>query len=110
VILLLHEPATQKQIAEMLETLNSYVKLAVDIERELVAGGGELHADCEQALLADGSYQEDIWGADWDPVGEIRFGSLINIRPRQGNRGLEIQSPEIRGRVEHIVRRIFEGK
>ncbi len=107
-ILLLHEPATQKQITHMLETLDSYIKLAVDVERELVAGGGELHADCEQALLEDGSLQEDVWGADWDPVGEVRFGSLINIRPRQGNRGLEIQSPEIRNRVERVVRRIFE--
>jgi len=109
VMLLLHEPATHKQIADMLETLSSYVKLAVDIERELVAGGGELHVDCEQALLEDGSLQEDIWGADWDPIGEVRFESLINIRPRQRNRTLEIQSPEIRRRVERIVRRVFQG-
>ena len=108
-MLLLHEPATHKQIADMLETLSSYVKLAVDIERELVAGGGELHVDCEQALLEDGSLQEDIWGADWDPIGEVRFESLINIRPRQRNRTLEIQSPEIRRRVERIVRRVFQG-
>jgi hypothetical protein len=93
----------------MLEVLGTYIKLAVDIEREIVAGGGELHADCEQALLEDGSVQENVWGADWDPIGEVRFGSLINIRPRQENRSLEIQSPEVRRRVEHIVRRVFEG-
>ncbi len=46
----------------MLETLGSYIKLAVDIEREVVAGGGELHADCEQVLLEAGSRQEAIWG------------------------------------------------
>lgn len=108
-ILLLRERATQQQIAEMLEALGSYIKLAVDVERKFVAGGGELHSDCEQVLLDDGSVQEDVWGADWDPRGEVRFGSLINIRPRQGNRSLEIQSPEIRKQVEHIVRRIFEG-
>jgi hypothetical protein len=62
----------------------------------LVAGGGELYADCEQALLEDGSLQEDVWGVDWDPIGEVRFESLINIRPGQANRGLEIQSLEIR--------------
>jgi hypothetical protein len=94
----------------MLESLGSYIKLAVDIERELVAGGGELHADCEQALLEAGSRQEDVWGADWDPAGEVRFESLINIRPKQSNRSLEIQSPELRKRIEQIVRRILEGK
>ena len=109
-ILLLRQPATPEQVALMLEALGSYIKLAVDVERAVVAGGGELHADCEQALLEDGSRQENVWGADWDPSGEVRFESLINIRPRQGNRSLELQSPELRSRVEGIVRQVFEGR
>jgi hypothetical protein len=108
-ILITRDVLTTSQVSEMLQTLGSYVKLAVDVERELVAGGGELHADCEQALIEDGSRQEDIWGADWDSAGEVRFESLINIRPRQGNRSLVIQSRELRQRVERIVRRVFEG-
>lgn len=40
------------------------IKLAVDVTREILAGGGELHFDCEQLLLDDGSQQENIWGAD----------------------------------------------
>lgn len=108
-ILILREPATPEQIAAMRETFGSYIKLAVDVERKVLAGGGELHADCEQALLEDGSRQEAVWGADWDLSGEVRFESLINIRPRQGNRSLELQSPELRRQVERIVRGIFEG-
>jgi hypothetical protein len=109
-ILILRDAADPEQIAIMLETLGAYIKLAVDVERALVAGGGELHADCEEALLEDGSRQENVWGADWDPAGEVRFESLINIRPRQGNRSLELQSPELRGHIERIVRQIFEGE
>ena len=110
-ILILRDAANPEQIAIMLETLASYIKLAVDVERALVAGGGgELHADCEEALLEDGSRQKNVWGADWDPAGEVRFESLINIRPRQGNRSLELQSPELRSHVERIVRQIFEGR
>jgi hypothetical protein len=108
-VLILKEQATPEQVAEMLQVFGTYIKLAVDVKRQVVAGGGELHYDCEQALLDDGSHQADVWGADWDPVGEVRFESLINIRPRQGNPDLEIQSPELRERVEHIVRRVFEG-
>ena len=52
---------------EMLETLRVYVKLAIDIRRGVLAGGGTLHADCEAVLLEDSSRQEDIWGADWNP-------------------------------------------
>jgi hypothetical protein len=108
-VLILTARATPEQVAEMLQVFGTYIKLAVDVERQVVAGGGELHYDCEQALLDDGSRQADVWGADWDPVGEVRFESLINIRPRQGNPDLELQSPELRERVEHIVRRVFAG-
>jgi hypothetical protein len=67
-----------------------------------------MHADCETVLLQDGSRQEDIWGADWDPVAhEVHFEALINIRPRQNNRTMVIKDPEIRKRVESLVRWIF---
>lgn len=39
--------ATRQQIDEMLESLGTYIKLAVDIERGILAGGGALHADCD---------------------------------------------------------------
>ena len=35
---LIHEQATKEQLDEMLEELQSYVKLAVDIERSILAG------------------------------------------------------------------------
>jgi hypothetical protein len=59
---LIKKKATMSQIKEMMETLNSYIKVAIDIDREVLAGGGMLHADCEAVLIDDGSKQEDIWG------------------------------------------------
>jgi hypothetical protein len=108
---IIRQHATDQDIREMLEELESYVKLAVDVEREVLAGGGEYHADCEEVLLEDGSQQEDIWGADWHPNSRtVEFGALINIRPHQDNRGMEIQNPEVRRRVEKIVRRLLEAE
>ncbi len=90
----------------MLEALDSYIKLAVDIKREIVAGGGMLHADCEALLLDDESKQKDIWGADWLPDSkEVRFEALINIRPRQNNRSMIIQDKKICRKIEKIVRK-----
>lgn len=63
-IYIIRENATPQQIKEMLEMLQTYIKLAVDIDREILAGGGAMHADCESVLLDDGSQQEFIWGAD----------------------------------------------
>ncbi len=39
---LLTERATPQQITEMLEELQTYIKLAIDVERGIVAGDGEL--------------------------------------------------------------------
>ena len=81
----IREKATSQQMAEMLEDLENYVKLAVDVERRIPAGGGTLHADCETALVEAGSQQKDVWGADWIPASqEVRYESLINLRPGQG--------------------------
>lgn len=106
----LRERATPGQLAEMLEALGGYIKLAVDVKRGILAGGGSLHADCEAALLADGSRQEDVWGADWVPsVREVHYESLINIRPGQGNMSLEIGDLGIRRRVQEITELLLRG-
>ena len=93
----------------MSESLGSYIKLAVDVERKILAGGGELHADCEDVLLENESKQKDVWGADWIPsVHELTFESLINIRPGQNNFTMELADPELRAAIEVIVRNLLE--
>ena len=97
-------------VKEMVEVLETYIKFAVDVEYEILAGGGAMHADCEAVLLDDGSQQESIWGADWNPnTQEVTFESLINIRPRQNNRSLELQDPALRAKVEQITRKLLGG-
>ena len=99
---------TAEEVREMLEALQTYIKLAVDVRRRVIAGGGTLHADCEAALLEDGSQQGDVWGADWIPESrEVRFESLINIRPKQGNRKLTIEDAALREQIERVVRERF---
>ena len=108
-IYFLNSRATKRQIEEMLQTLETYIKLAVDVEMGVLAGGGALHADCEAVLIEDDSQQQKIWGADWIPeTQEVRFEALINIRPRQSNRSMTIQDVAIRQRVEQIVRSLLE--
>jgi hypothetical protein len=82
---LLRTKATAEQVAEMLKEYRSMIKIVVDIRRRVLAGGSEMHSDCESVLLEDGSEQDDLWGANWYPAEqEIVFESLINIRPRLG--------------------------
>jgi len=83
------------------------VKYVVDVERGIAAVGGELHADAETLLLGAGSRQADLWGANYFPgLGReqcIEYTSLINIRPAQGNRSMEIESPTRRERVRELT-------
>jgi len=107
---ILQSKGSSEQVAEMLKEYESMIKIVVDIRRRVLAGGGEMHSDCESALLEDGSEQDDLWGANWYPAEqEIVFESLINIRPRLGNRNIVIQNQEIRRQVESITRDLLGG-
>jgi hypothetical protein len=47
------------------------VKAVVDVQRKIMAVGGELHSDEEATLLDDGSKQADLWGSTFIPVSLI---------------------------------------
>jgi hypothetical protein len=109
-IYLLSEKATIQQINDMLEIYPRLIKIAVDIRRSALAGGGEMHADCERILLDNGSEQDDIWGANWYPSEQrVEYEALINIRPRLGNRNMLIQSEEIRRLVSEVTLNFLGG-
>jgi len=102
-ILLLRTAATSEQIEQMLKEHRFYIKTAIDIEREILVGGGEMHYDCEQVLLDAGSSQENIWCASFIPAErKIIYESIVNLRPRQ-NRSMEILDPNIKERVAQII-------
>jgi hypothetical protein len=47
---LLTEKATPRQVSEMLEMYPTMIKIVADIRQRILAGGGEMHADCESVL------------------------------------------------------------
>lgn len=84
------------------------VKVVVDIEREVLSLGCELHIDCAEELERDGSSMKNLWGANLYPADKrIDYVSLINIRPLQGNRSMEIQDGAVRQRVEAVIHKLL---
>jgi hypothetical protein len=109
-ILLLKEMANALDIENMLEEYEGMIKIVVDIRRRMLCGGGEMHADCESVLLDSGGEQDDLWGANWYPDEQrIEYESLINIRPRLGNRSILIKDEDLRKQVEKITLEILGG-
>lgn len=107
---ILRQKAAQQQVDEMLQELGSLIKVAVDIRRNILAGGGRMHADCESILLKDGSRQDDVWGANWIPSTQtVELNALINIRPNQQNHSMTIQDPHLSQRVEVLIRQFLES-
>ncbi|GJQ35627.1 MAG: hypothetical protein HS100_17120 [Anaerolineales bacterium] len=106
----LREKAFLAQVREMLQEHKTMIKIVVDIRQRILSGGGEMHADCESVLLENGSEQDDLWGANWYPSEQrIEFESLINIRPRLGNRSIILQDENLRKQVEDVTRAILGG-
>lgn len=111
-ITIIKDKISREQIRQLAqERFGNMIKAVVDIEQGIMAAGGEWHADAEAVLLQDGSKQENLWGINIYPDNSdeslIAFVSLINIRPRVGNRSMEIQDPVIREKIQGIVTRLI---
>ena len=103
---------TPLSIAELKESrherYDEMIKAVVDIELGLMAVGGEFHADEEAILLERGSKQENLWGINihfekMKKEERIEFDSMINIRPRQGNRSRNVENEEIKKQIIVVV-------
>jgi len=97
--------AEVKKLAE--ESYGDMVKAVADINLDILAIGGEMHADAERLLLERGSRQDDLWGFNIYPELErdqmLEYVSFINIRPKLGNRSQEIASEKIRAKIKKIA-------
>ncbi len=115
-IIVLEKPVDPSVLAELVRRFfEDMVKYVVDVERGVIALGGELHADAEAVLLEHGSRQQDLWGANYYPGRGpdecIEYTSLINISPTRGNRGMEVTDPSVREAIRAATHRLIgQGK
>lgn len=109
---LVTEPITIERLRELAESVfGEFVKAVVDVERGVMAVGGELHADEEAALLDDGSAQADLWGINlypdaWPGEDWLEFDSMINVRPRQSNQTRGVEDAGRRRAIRAVVDRL----
>ena len=113
-IKIIKEKITRQELIDMAkENYGDMTKAVVDIEKEVMAIGGEFHSDASVVLVEqEGSNQEHIWGINIYPEKEknkrLEFNSLVNIKPLKNNRNAEIESEEIKDKIKNIVNRLIE--
>jgi len=93
------------------EQFGDLLKAVVDVEQEIMAVGGEMHADEEVILMEqEDSKREHIWGINLYPekMGEdlIEFDSVINLKPSFGNRSRGIDDPKIKEKIRNIIKKL----
>ena len=88
------------------------VKAVVDVEKGIMAIGGELHADEEKFLIELDSKQEHLWGinlfTELELPDMVEFDSMINLRPSQNNRSRGVEDAGIRERILEIVQSLIQ--
>ena len=104
---IIDDPVTRRELSSLAPELGDMIKAVVDIERGVMAIGGEMHADEEAALLDDGSRQADLWGINLYPAEAglewLEFDSMINVRPSRGNRSRDVEDPVVREAIRQLV-------
>lgn len=112
-IIIISAPISAQTLSELAtRRFGDMVKAVVDTERRVVALGGELHSDEELALIEQGSEQVHLWGINIYPdklrSEWVEFDSLINIRPRLGNRSRSVEDADTRILICEIVNSLVQ--
>lgn len=96
------------------ERFGDMVKAVVDVRQEIMAVGGELHAD-EEVMLSEeaGSRREDTWGINIYPDAleedMIEFDSMVNLKPAYGNRSRSVEDQALREKIKAVVKKLIPG-
>lgn len=110
-ITIITDAVTKRDIEEIARNqFGDMVKAVVDVEKKIMAVGGELHADEEAVLLENGSAQQNLWGINLYPEKSddtwIEFNSMINVRPTQNNRSRGVEDPDIQEKIRALVKEL----
>ena len=98
---------SRSELKEIAAGFGNLVKAVVDVEKIIMAIGGELHSDEEAILLEKGSQQRNLWGINLYPELQgddfIEFDSVINLRPMHGNRTRGVDDAGVRQKIREII-------
>lgn len=103
------QPFTKKEITQLKEQFDIYIKTVIDVDKKICSAGMERHFEGEKIFLNQGSKQSNIWGGGIDlETKMIDFNSFINIRPNDNNNSNEILNPKTRAEYEKLTRYFFQ--
>ena len=108
--MIIKEKISREELDNLFDAFyGTVLKITVDVEKNILSAGCEFHTDCSEELVQkEGSRQKNLWGANlYHKDMTIDYNSLINIKPTENNRSMEIQDPAIKQKVEKIIKELL---
>ena len=104
-VVIVQDKLKKSHVDEARKEHKNYIKITADILQNIVAIGGEYHADSEKMLLENyGSKQKHIWGGGYNiDLDEFETIAIINIRPPD-NRSMDILDTKVRESFLDLVK------
>ena len=85
------------------------IKFVVDIEKQIIAFGGELHSDAAELLVEQGSDNRNLWGGNLRFFeNEIEYTSLINIKPTENSFSMDIKDKDIIMKIDKTIEKLVD--
>ncbi len=93
------------------EQYGDMIKAVVDVNREILGVGGELHVDIQSLLFEkENSQGPDTWGINLclEKTGDdfIEFDSMINLKPLSGNKTRGVENPKIQDKIRELINKL----
>lgn len=108
-VIILEKKATKEEFEKAKKFYGDYIKTVLDIDREVLAVGGEFHVDCEEVLIRSGSKQTNLFGGGYRvSTKEVEFMAMSNYKPAFGMNTYEIMDPDVRKKMEKITKEFLE--
>jgi hypothetical protein len=113
-IIIVKEPISKEELLRMAQgQFGNLIKAVIDVRQEIMAIGGELHADEEVFLTEqENSKREDTWGINLYPEKSredmVEFDSMVNIKPAYGNRSRGVDDLAVQEGIKAIVGKLVK--
>ncbi len=108
-IIVLNRKIIPEEFEQAREAYQDYIKTVIDIEKNILAVGGEYHIDCEEVLINKGSRLENLYGGGYRiSTKEVEYMAMSNYKPALNKTTYEIMDKEIRDKLFSLTKEFLE--
>ena len=108
-IIVLDRKITPEEFEQSREIYQDYIKTVIDVEKDILAVGGEYHIDCEEVLIKNGSKQENLYGGGYRvSTKEIEYMAMSNYKPAFSKYTYEIVDNNVREKLHKLTKEYLE--